>query len=93
LIFRSFSTKPPGPLGGFSLAVRPAIDLRLYRSKGSADVIGDIERLILVQHQVIKLRRLAAQIPDREISMDLHSLADKIEQRSREADRRLCSPN
>jgi hypothetical protein len=56
-------------------------------------VIGDIERLILVQHQVIKLRRLAAQIPDREISMDLNSLADKIEHRSREADRRLCSPN
>jgi hypothetical protein len=53
---------------------------------------GDIERLILVQHQVIKLRRLAAQIPDREISLNLHSLADQIEHRSREADRRLCSP-
>jgi hypothetical protein len=36
---------------------------------------GDIERLILVQHQVIKSRRLAAQVPDREISLNLHSLA------------------
>jgi hypothetical protein len=55
-------------------------------------MIGDIERLAMVQHQVIKLRRLAAEIPDREISLNLRSLADKIEQRSREADRRLCSP-
>jgi hypothetical protein len=55
-------------------------------------VIGDIERLILVQHQVMKLRRLAAEILEGEISLRLHSLADEIEQRSREADRRLCSP-
>ena len=53
---------------------------------------GDIERLTLIQDQVNKLRRLAAQIPDREISLNLHSLADKIEHRSREADRRLGSP-
>jgi hypothetical protein len=55
-------------------------------------VIGDIERLTLIQNQVLKLRRLAAEIPDREISLNLRSLADEIEQRSREADRRLCSP-
>jgi hypothetical protein len=31
-------------------------------------------------------------MPDREISLNLYSLADKIEQRSREADPELCSP-
>jgi hypothetical protein len=53
---------------------------------------GDIERLTLVQDQVIKLRRLAAEIFDREMSVILYALADQIEQRSGEADRRLCSP-
>jgi hypothetical protein len=54
-------------------------------------VIGDIERLTLIQRQVIKLRRLAAEIPDRELSRRLYELADEIERRSREADLRLCS--
>jgi hypothetical protein len=52
----------------------------------------DIERLTLVQGQVIRLRRLAAEIFDREISAILYALADRIEQRTREADRRQCSP-
>jgi hypothetical protein len=56
-------------------------------------VIGDIERLILVQDQVIKFRRLAAEIEDRITSLRLYRLADEVEQRAREADRRLCSPN
>ena len=53
---------------------------------------GDIERLILVQDQVIKLRRLAAEIFDRKITLRLYALADEIEQRTREADRRQCCP-
>jgi hypothetical protein len=55
-------------------------------------VIGDIERLTLIQGQVIKLRRLAAKTFDREITARLHTLADEIEHRAREADRRQCSP-
>jgi hypothetical protein len=55
-------------------------------------MIGDIERLTLVQHQVIKLRRLAAGTFDHEISLRLYRLADAIEQRAREADRQGCSP-
>ncbi|HXB80097.1 MAG TPA: hypothetical protein VNX23_22260 [Bradyrhizobium sp.] len=55
-------------------------------------MIGDIERLTLIQDQVIKLRRLAAETFDREISLRLSALADEIEHRAREADRRLCSP-
>jgi hypothetical protein len=55
---------------------------------------GDIERLTLVQDQVIKLRRLAAAEAsfDGEIALTLDTLADEIEHRAREADRRLCSP-
>ena len=49
-------------------------------------------QLALVQHQVIKLRRMAAETFDREISLRLSALADAIEQRAREADRQLCSP-
>jgi hypothetical protein len=55
-------------------------------------MIGDIQRLALVQDQVIKLRRLAADPFDREISLRLHALADEIEHRAREADRQRCSP-
>ena len=55
-------------------------------------MIGDIERLTLVQDQVIKLRRLAAETFDRQISRRLFALADEIEQRTREADRQHCSP-
>jgi hypothetical protein len=55
-------------------------------------MIGDIERLTLVQDQVIKLRRLAAGTFDRVTSMRLSALADEIEWRTPEADRRLCSP-
>ena len=46
----------------------------------------DIERLALVQDQVIKLRRLATETLDREVSVRLHALANQIEQRAREAD-------
>jgi hypothetical protein len=55
-------------------------------------MIGDVERLTLVQDQVIKLRRLAAETFDRKASVTLYALADQIEQRTREADRLLCSP-
>jgi hypothetical protein len=50
-------------------------------------MFGDIERLALIQYQVIKLRRLAAEPLDRETSLRLSALADAIEQRTREADR------
>jgi hypothetical protein len=53
---------------------------------------GEIEPLTLIQGQDIKLRRLAVEIFDREISATLYALADRIEQRTREADRRQCSP-
>jgi hypothetical protein len=53
---------------------------------------GDIERLALVQDQVIKLRHLATETLDREVSVRLSALADEIEHRTREADRRQCSP-
>jgi hypothetical protein len=56
-------------------------------------MIGDIERLTLIQDQVIKLRRLAAEIFDREMSVILYALADQIEQRSGEADRRRVLRN
>jgi hypothetical protein len=39
---------------------------------------GDIERLTLIQGQVIKLRRLAAEIFDRESSAILYALAEAI---------------
>jgi hypothetical protein len=57
-------------------------------------MIGDIERLIRVQDCVIKLRRLAAAEAsfDREIALRLHALANEVEHRAREADRRQCSP-
>jgi pantothenate kinase len=56
------------------------------------EAITDIERLTLIQEQVIKLRGLAADISGLEVSTMLYSLADLVEQRSREADRRQCSP-
>jgi cold shock protein len=46
----------------------------------------------LIQEQVIKLRCLAADISDLEVSAILSELADEIEHRAREADRLLCSP-
>ena len=52
---------------------------------------GDIERLAVIQYQVVKLRRLAAGQFDRETSVRLSALADAIEQRTREADRLACS--
>ena len=39
-------------------------------------MIGDIERLTLVQSHVIKLRRLAAETFDRETSLRLSAPAD-----------------
>jgi hypothetical protein len=55
-------------------------------------MISDVERPTLVQSHVIKLRRLAAETFDRETSLRLSALADEIEHRTREADRRQCSP-
>jgi hypothetical protein len=56
------------------------------------EAITDLERLTLIQEQVIKLRRLAADISDLEVSTILYSVADLVERRSREAERRQCSP-
>jgi hypothetical protein len=56
-------------------------------------MIEDIKRLALIQCQVIKLRRLAAEPLDRETSLRLSALADEIERRARDADRWLCAPN
>ena len=61
-------------------------------AKKAAFVTGDIERLTLIQGHVIKLRRLAAETFDREMTPRLLALADEIEHRTREADRRQCSP-
>ena len=55
-------------------------------------MIGDVERLTLVQEQVIQLRRLAAETSDSDVSVMLYALADDLEQRTREADRQQCSP-
>lgn len=55
-------------------------------------MVGDVERLTLVQDQVIKLRRLAAETFDRDVSVMLYALADELEQRTREADRQQCAP-
>jgi hypothetical protein len=61
--------------------------------KEMTDVIGDIERLIAIHHQVLRLRRLAADDTfDREISQLLNAPADEIERRTRDADQRRCSP-
>lgn len=50
-------------------------------------MIGDIERLSVVQRQVIRLRRLAVAICDGDITARLLALVDEIEHRVREADR------
>jgi hypothetical protein len=52
----------------------------------------NLELLIGIQDQVIKCRRLAAEIGDPETARRLHELADDIEQRAREVDRAACSP-
>ena len=56
------------------------------------EAVTDIDRLTLIQNIVVTLRRLAADPFDREISLLLSALADEIEHRAREADRRQCSP-
>jgi hypothetical protein len=61
-------------------------------AKGRPFRISDVERLTVVQDQIIKLRRLAAETLACELSGRLYALADEIEQRAREADRLLCSP-
>ena len=61
-------------------------------AKGRPFRIGDVERLSLVQGQIIKLRRLAAEQFDRKVSVMLYALADQIEQRTREVDRQQSSP-
>jgi hypothetical protein len=52
----------------------------------------DIQLLANIQDQVIKCRRLAAEISDPETSRRLYELVDDVERRAREADRELCSP-
>jgi hypothetical protein len=52
----------------------------------------NLELLIAIQDQVIKCRRLAAEILDRETSRRLYELADEVERRAREVDREQCFP-
>jgi hypothetical protein len=47
----------------------------------------NIELLIRIQEQVIKCRRLAAEISDPETARRLNELADEIDKRAREVDR------
>jgi hypothetical protein len=51
-----------------------------------------LDHLIGVQGQIIKCRRLADETPDRGMALRFYQLADKLEQRVREVDRVLCSP-
>jgi hypothetical protein len=46
----------------------------------------NIELLIGIQQQVIKCRRLAAEISDPETARRLREMADQIEQRARQVD-------
>jgi hypothetical protein len=52
----------------------------------------NIELLIAIQDQVIRARRLAAEIFDSETARRLHELADEVERRAKEVDRQACSP-
>jgi hypothetical protein len=52
----------------------------------------NLELFIGIQDQVIKCRRLAAEIGHPEMSRLLHELADEIERRAREVDQLACSP-
>ena len=47
----------------------------------------NLETLAGIQDQILKCRRLAAEIFDRETAGRLHKLADELEQRAREVDR------
>jgi hypothetical protein len=51
-----------------------------------------LEHLIGVQGQIIRCRRLANETPDRAMALRFYQLADDLEQRVREVDRALCSP-
>jgi hypothetical protein len=46
----------------------------------------NIQLLIKIQYQIIKARRMAAEIGDPSISRFLHDLADETEKRAREVD-------
>ena len=52
----------------------------------------NLELLIGIQDEVIKCRRLAAEIFDRETSRRLYELADEVERRAREVDRESMFP-
>jgi hypothetical protein len=52
----------------------------------------DLRTLIAIQGWVLKCRRLAAEISDPETASVLAQLADKIEQRAREADTEKLRP-
>jgi hypothetical protein len=47
----------------------------------------NIELLIGIQDQVIKCRRLAAELSDPQTARFLRELADEVERRAREVDR------
>jgi hypothetical protein len=51
-----------------------------------------LDHLIEVQAQIIRCRRLADKTPDRAMALRFYQLADNLEQRVREVDRALCSP-
>jgi hypothetical protein len=51
-----------------------------------------LDHLIGVQAQIIRCRRLADETPDRAMARRFYQLADNLEQRVREVDRALCSP-
>jgi hypothetical protein len=51
-----------------------------------------LDHLIGVQAQIIRCRRLADENPDRAMALRFYQLADNLEQRVREVDRALCSP-
>jgi hypothetical protein len=44
------------------------------------------ERLAQIQEQIIKCRRLAAEMPHSELALLLYRLADEVEADAREAD-------
>jgi len=51
-----------------------------------------LEHLIGVQGQIIRCRRLADETADRAMARRFYQLADSLEERVREVDRALCSP-
>jgi hypothetical protein len=86
------------PLSGPSAAARGPItkeELADVRPNSRADrepQMNVLDHLIGVQAQIIRCRRLADENPDRAMALRFYQLADNLEQRVREVDRALCSP-